>query len=99
MAKVKFMYPVADVCGKIDKSSRVIFAHRGNSKYTMYQGTRTTPVTANELAQRSKFAEVVKNTRARMQDPTQLAADQIAFAAQSEFKSLYQYVFNQEWMA
>ena len=99
MAKVKFMYPVADVCGKIDKSSRVIFAHRGNSKYTMYQGTRTTPVTANELAQRSKFAEVVKNTRARMQDPTQLAADQIAFAAQSECKTLYQYVFKQEWKA
>ena len=99
MGKVTYMFPVADVCGKIDKTSRVVFAHRGNTKYTMMQGTRTTPVTEDELARQEKFASVVTRTRARLLDPTKMAADQAAFAAQTKYKSLYQYVFNQEWNA
>lgn len=99
MGKVTYMFPVADVCGKVDKTSRVIFAHRGATKYTMMQGTRTTPVTEDELARQEKFASVVTRTRARLLDPTKMAADQAAFAAQTKYKSLYQYVFNQEWNA
>lgn len=99
MGKVTYMFPVADVCGKIDKTSRVVFAHRGNTKYTMMQGTRTTPVTEDELARQEKFAAVVKRTRQRIADPAQMATDQAAFAAQTKYKSLWQYVFNQEWNA
>lgn len=99
MGKVTYMYPVADVCGKIDKGSRVVFAHRGNTKYTVLQGKRTAPVTEDELARQEKFASVVKRTRTRLQDSEQMAADQAAFAAQTKYKTLWQYVFNQEWNA
>ncbi|MGN1239956.1 MAG: hypothetical protein ACI4TV_03670 [Paludibacteraceae bacterium] len=97
MARVTYEYPIKDICGKIGKDSTMGFAHRGETKYTVKYGKRTTAVTADEQAQREKFAAVVKATQARMQDPVQAAQDQLAFAAQSKYKSLYKYVFNQEW--
>ena len=96
MGKVTYMYPVADVCGKIDKSSRVIFAHRGDRKYTVLQGVRSTAPSSAELQQRAKFKAAVTNTRTRMQDPEKYAQDLAAFQAQSKYKTLYQYVFNDE---
>ena len=97
MGKVTYMYPVADVCGKIDKSSRVIFAHRGDKKYTMLQGVRSTAPTPAELAQRTKFKTAVTKTRERLQNAEQYAADQLAFSKQTKYKTLYQYVFNDEF--
>lgn len=81
----------------VDKETRVAFAHRGKTKYTMLCSKRTAPVSEDELARREKFARVRKSVAARMQDPTQMAQDQAAFAAQSKYGTLYQYVFNQEW--
>ena len=97
MGKVTYMYPVADVCGKIDKSSRVIFAHRGDKKFTVHQGVRSTAPTPAELAQRTKFKTAVTKTRERLQDSEQYAADQLAFSKQTKYKTLYQYVFNDEF--
>lgn len=99
MGKVRFMYPVADVCGKVDTESNVVFCHLGNTKYTRIQTKRTKPLSEDELARQEKFAQVTKRTRQRMLDPTQMAKDQAAFAAQNKYKTLYQYVFNQEWNA
>ena len=96
MGKVKYQFPVADVCGKIDKNSRVIFAHRGDTKFTVMQGDRSTPATENELRQRALFKTAVVNTRARLKDPDNLLADQTAFAKQTKYKTLYQFVFNAE---
>ena len=96
MGKVTYEYPIKDICGKIGKNATVGFAHRGDTKYTVKYGTRTTPVTANEQTQRNKFKTAVTATRARMQDPEKYAQDLAAFQAQSKYKTLYQYVFNDE---
>ena len=96
MGKVTYEYPVKDICGKIGKNATVGFAHRGDTKYTVRYGKRSTPVGAAELAHRNKFSAAVKATRQRMLDSQQNAADKIAFAQQTKYKTLYQYVFNSE---
>ena len=96
MAKVTFMYPVADVCGKIGDAP-IGFAHRGNTKFTVKYGKRTTAVTPGEMTQRQRFTQAVNNTRTRMTDPTQQQKDQAAFAAQTAYKTLYQFIFNDEY--
>ena len=48
---------------------------------------------------RAKFAAVAAATRSRMADPSQAAADMMAFKAQTKYKTLYRYVFRQEWNA
>ena len=97
MGKVTYEYPIKDICGKIGKNATMGFAHRGDTKYTVKYGTRSTAVTDNEKQHRQKFVNVVKATQARMQDPVQAAQDQLAFAAQTQYKTLYRYVFHQEW--
>ena len=96
MGKVTYEYPVKDICGKIGKNATVGFAHRGDTKYTVRYGQRSTPAGAAELAHRQKFSAAVKATRQRMLDSQQNAADKIAFAQQTKYKTLYQYVFNSE---
>ena len=96
MGKVTYEYPVKDICGKIGKNATVGFAHRGDTKYTVRYGQRSTPAGAAELAHRNKFSAAVKATRQRMLDSQQNAADKIAFAQQTKYKTLYQYVFNSE---
>ena len=96
MGKVTYEYPIKDICGKIGKNATMGFAHRGNTKYTVRYGTRSTPAGAAELAHRNKFSAAVKATRQRMLDSQQNAADKVAFAQQTKYKTLYQYVFNDE---
>ena len=96
MGKVTYEYPVKDICGKIGKNATVGFAHRGDTKYTVRYGQRSTPASGAELAHRNKFSAAVKATRERMLDSQQNAADKIAFAQQTKYKTLYQYVFNSE---
>ena len=96
MGKVTYEYPVKDICGKIGKKATVGFAHRGDTKYTVRYGKRSTPAGAAELAHRNKFSAAVKATRQRMLDSQQNAADKVAFAQQTKYKTLYQYVFNSE---
>ena len=96
MGKVTYEYPVKDICGKIGKKATVGFAHRGDTKYTVRYGQRSTPAGQAELAHRQKFSAAVKATRQRMLDSQQNAADKIAFAQQTKYKTLYQYVFNDE---
>ena len=96
MGKVTYEYPVKDICGKIGKNATVGFAHRGDTKYTVRYGQRSTPASGAELAHRQKFSAAVKATRQRMLDSQQNAADKIAFAQQTKYKTLYQYVFNDE---
>mgnify|MGYP003437311806 FL=1 len=96
MGKVTYEYPVKDICGKIGKKATVGFAHRGDTKYTVRYGKRSTPVGSAEQAHRNKFSAAVKATRQRMLDSQQNAADKVAFAQQTKYKTLYQYVFNSE---
>ena len=96
MGKVTYEYPIADICGKIGKNATMGFAHRGNTKYTVRYGKRSTPVGSAEQAHRNKFSAAVKATRQRMLDSQENAADKVAFAQQTKYKTLYQYVFNSE---
>ena len=96
MGKVTYEYPIKDICGKIGKDATVGFAHRGDTKYTVRYGKRSTPVTDNEKQWRNVFKAAVQATRVRLQDPEKALQDQQAFAAQTKYKTLYQYVLNQE---
>ena len=72
----------------------------GRSVFNRYQvrcNPRSTAVKQEELNRRKNFGDVVKATRARMIDPDQSLADMIAFEKQTKYKTLYAYVFNQEW--
>lgn len=104
MANVDYIAPVEALHGKLSKQDRYGFAKRKNQNgigtkvaYTFKSGTRSTPVSEAEVAHRTKFAQVVASTRARLADPSQMAQDMVAFQKQSAYKSLYRYVFNQEW--
>ena len=101
MAQVTYEDPIHHLSGRISKKFRTTYCYRtqGGCKYTQVHGKRTTKPNEDELARQEKFASVVTRTRARLLDPTKMAADQAAFAAQTKYKSLYQYVFNQEWNA
>ena len=46
--------------------------------------TRTTPITADEQAQRTRFATVARMVQARKQDLTKIAGDLAAFNAQKD---------------
>ena len=101
MAKVEYTFPVDKVHGRISKQHKVGFAHRKATKrnYTTVYGTRSTPVTIDELNRRAKFAAVVQATQKRLINPTQNAIDQVGFAAQKRYATMYGYVFRQEWDA
>ena len=48
MGKVTYEYPIADICGKIGKNATMGFAHRGNTRYTVRYGKRSTPAGSAE---------------------------------------------------
>lgn len=65
-------------------------------------GTRNTvahPYSEAELAVQNRFKAVVAATRKRLQDASKMQQDIQAFKSQTKFRTLYQYVFNQEWSA
>jgi len=101
MAHVEYAFPVEKIHGKVAKHHKIGFAHRVASKlnYTQAYGKRSTPVTKKETDHRTKFGAVSNATAARLADPTKMQADQLAYKAQTKYKTLRQYVFNQEWQA
>ena len=60
MAKVEYEDPIHHLSGKISKKHRTCYNYRrwSGRKYTSVHGDRTTAVSAEELAQRSKFKVV-----------------------------------------
>lgn len=72
----------------------------GHSVFNRYQ-VRSRP-RANAYSQDEQqrwkiFSDVVKATRERLKNPDQSLTDQIAYSKQTKYKSLYAYVFNQEY--
>ena len=99
MAKVEYAFPVDKIHGRISKKHKLGFAHRKASlkNYTVTYGVRTTPYTEKETAQKAKFSTVGQAVRARMKDPTKINEDLAAFKAQTEYKTLYRFLWNLEW--
>lgn len=105
MAKVTYIDPVKTVSGKLSKKSKVTFMVRKaatsnaamleNPNYTHVPGKRTTPVSQSEYAYRQRFGKICKATMSRLKDPEHQAADQAAFKAQTQYKTLRQYVWHQ----
>lgn len=105
MGKVKYIAPVESVSGKLAKKSKVIYMVRRaatsnqdmieNPCYTSIAGKRSTPYSSAEIAFQTRFGKIAKATTARLADPSKKAADQAAFKAQTEFRTLRQYVWHQ----
>ena len=101
---ISYLAPVDNASGKIfGKKQRFVAVTRkkGNRpRGCAVTGVRTTPVSSNETAHRTKFAAVSASTRARMTDPTYIQQDQAAYQQNKHlYNSLYHYVFTQEWAA
>ena len=101
-----YLAPVENASGKIFGKKQVFVAVRrvwGKRKkgcsVTGERDLKNHPFTEKELMHRAKFAAVCAATRSRMADPSQAAADMMAFKAQTKYKTLYRYVFRQEWNA
>ena len=79
MADVVFEDPIHHLSGKISKKYRTCYNYRkaGGRKYTSVHGERTTAVSAEELAQRSKFKVVRQAAIERSMDLSHLTYDQI----------------------
>ena len=104
MAQVDYIAPVEAVHGKLAKTDRIGFARRKKQNnngerpnYTFLHTKRSSLPSQDELDRRKRFGQVANATRQRLNDPDQSLMDQIAFAQQTQFKTLYAYVFNQEY--
>ena len=53
-----------------------------NRLYLRQPITRSTPVKASEIQQRSRFGTIAAAVNARLKDPSKMAADQAAYRAQ-----------------
>ena len=63
------------------------------------KATRTSAPSQEEIVRRNKFKQAAIATRERLMNPDQSLADQIAFAQQTKYKTIYAYVFNQCYKA
>ena len=86
MGKVVFEDPVHHISGKISKKFRTTYNYRKASerKYTSVRGERTTPVSADEIAQRLKFKTIRLAALARSKDLAHMSQDQEAYKAEKK---------------
>ena len=65
--------------------------------------TRSTPVKASEIQQRSRFGSIAAAVNARLKDPSKMAADQAAYRAQKNTaggkQSMKAYIWSLEMAA
>ena len=72
-------------------------AHNGGAPFMYFslrQNDRMTKLSTAEIANQEKFKAVAQATRARLIDPEYIQRDQLAFAKQDKYTSLYGYVFS-----
>lgn len=99
MARLKFYYPIEELHGKIKDKFGSAQRKSANAKgegrpYSVNYGVRTTPVTEDEQAARTRFAAVQAMVKTRKADGTKRAQDQANFKAQSAFKTMTAYLWN-----
>lgn len=105
MAKVFYLDPIDHLSGKISKQSSTTYMHRSaatsnpamlaNPCYTTCITKRKTALSQSEVAYRTRFGAVCTAARRRMQDASKIAADIAAFKAQTQYRTLYQFVWHQ----
>ncbi|MCQ2347981.1 MAG: hypothetical protein MJZ65_02210 [Paludibacteraceae bacterium] len=99
MAKISFVYPIEEIIGKLKDKFGAGRHKAANAKglrdqWTVHYGTRTTPVTEDEMAARTRFAAVQAMVNTRKKDGTKRAQDQADFKAQSAYKTLTAYLWH-----
>ena len=103
MGIVKFLDPVDYIRGKVSKANTQTIYKRLRSTNRRFTSVREDeddkPATEAQVAQQEKFKAVVKSTRQRMQDASKMPQDLAAFQKQKQYKTMYGYVFSQEWLA
>lgn len=103
--------PVEAIVGKMAPSDQKV--NRANAGFKCFVGYQVGRSVFNRYQVRSKprskdfsqeeqnrwklFGDVVKATRERLMSPDQSLADQLAYSKQTKYKTLYAYVFNQEY--
>ena len=94
-----YLAPVDNASGKIfGKKQKFVAVRRKQGKRQRgcaAMGERSTKYSQDELARQERFGAVSVATKDRLMDPNHLAADQVAFAKQSKYKTLRQYVWHQ----
>lgn len=96
MAKYKPIEVLRSLSGKVCSHSDMYFANKNGTGYTgKICHPRTKPFSADELARQAKFASATAAVKALTAE--QKAAYEEAFAGQKKYKSLYGYMFAQEW--
>ncbi len=103
MGIVKFLDPVDYIRGKVSKANTQTIYKRLRSTNRRFTSVREDeddkPATESQVAQQAKFSAVAKSTRKRMQDASKMQQDLLGFQKQKQYKTLYGYVFSQEWLA
>ena len=107
---IKTIAPVDSMSGKFGArkdniSGKTIIANVRKAKSNTNEGrpymyfsvlTKTTASkSVNSLAWRNRFAQICAATRLRLEDPAHISQDQAAFHAQTKYKTLYSFVWNQ----
>ena len=105
MAHVTLAAPITGLSGKLSKSHAVVFNMRqaptSNERmismpcYTNYRDPmKKVKLTDNQKTWNTKFAEIARMTRERLEDPAFMASDQASFIKQSKFKTIHAFVFH-----
>lgn len=99
MAKPTYEACFMDMCGKLGKRSKIIFAHRSDNgtQYTQLQGERSVPVTEAERSKREKFKQTIAKVKAVMLDSEQLTAATERFKQQKKYPTLRGFIFAEEY--
>ena len=81
MSAVYFLDPIDYISGKISKKYRTVYNRRraSDKRYTQVRDARTTPPTAKEMAQHTKFRTCVLAANERAQDLINMTQDQTAY--------------------
>ena len=103
---ISYLAPVDNASGKIfgkkEKFTAVTRTWGKRQRGCAATGKRDLknhPYTEKEQAVKSKFTTVGQAVRSRMKDPSKINEDLAAFKAQTEYKSLYRFLWNLEWNA
>lgn len=101
MGKVVYEDPVHHISGKISKKYRTTYNYRKASerKYTSVRGERTTPVSADEMEQRTKFSVVHRAAFARAVDMAHMTQDQEAYINEKKTRgTAFKYTTFRGWL-
>lgn len=105
MAKITYIDPVKSVSGKLTKKHHVVYNVRkaptnnpdmiANPNYTAWRDpNKRMKFSAGQQAWQAEFAQIIKDTRARMANAQLMPTDRAEFAMQTKYKTLWAFVFN-----